>query len=437
MSEANVISLTDDPFVSHYSAAKDSLPGADLGWVSDLRAKNIALYGQSGLPTPRVEDWKFTNLNLLNKQNFALSSAANTAEVPFALEADKTLRIAFVEGRFSAEQSSKNWPAGVSLESFAAALEKGDESLNEELTREHHKGDTPLVALNTALMTDGFVLTIAAGTELEETIEIVHLGSQSAELSWHSRNVIRAGEKSRATILERIVDSSESAYFANTATTVVVGDEARLHHYRVQAANSAAFLISHTRASVGKSACYDSFILNTGARLARNDIAVRLEAEQSSCHINGAYMADGDQHSDITTHIDHLVPNTTCDEVFKGVLAGKSRGVFQGKIVVHQDAQKTVGNQSNRVLLLSETAEVDAKPELEIFADDVICSHGCTSGQMDDTQLFYMQARGLSKETAQRLLVQAFLSEAVEEMQNEELQDFFFALIEEWLAQQA
>ncbi len=425
--------MTADHFAAHYTAEQNHLPGAHLAWLHDLRERGIERYRQIGLPTPNREEWKFTNLKRLSQKKFNPPPVTTTAQVPFALPGEETLRIAFVEGRFCAAQSSQTWPQGVTVDSFAAAIAKDDTTLRDDLTP---PADTnALVALNSALMTDGYRLCIAPGVQVQQMIEIVHLGAQGSDLFWNSRNFMHVGAGASATILERTVDSTAESYFANSVTSVIVAEQAKLHHARFLDANRSAITIAHTQARVA--GCYDSFFLNTGAGLARHDVTVRLEKEQAACTLNGAYMADGHQHSDITTRVDHLVPQTTCDEVFKGVLSGQSRGVFQGKIVVHPNAQKTVGNQSNRVLLLSETAEINAKPELEIFANDVICSHGCTSGQMDDDQLFYMRARGLSKETAQRLLVYAFLAEVIEEMHHDDLRDFFLAQIHRWLSERA
>lgn len=425
--------MTADHFATHYTAEQTHLPGAHLAWLHDLRERGIDRYRQLGLPTPGCEEWKFTHLKRLSQKKFNLPSATTTARVSFALPHEDTLRIAFVEGRFCAAQSSQTWPQGVTVDSLAAAIDRDDATLRNDLAPYADTG--ALVALNSALMRDGYRLRIAPGVQVQQVIEIVHLGAQSSDLFWNSRNLIHVGAGASATILERTVDSTADSYFANSVTGVIVAEQAKLHHARFLDANRSAVIIAHTQAQVAGR--YDNFFLNTGAGLARNDVTVRLGKEQATCTLNGAYMADGHQHSDMTTRVDHLVPHTTCDEVFKGVLSGQSRGVFQGKIVVHPNAQKTVGNQSNRVLLLSETAEIDAKPELEIFADDVICSHGCTSGQIDDDQLFYMQARGLNTETAQRLLVHAFLAEVVEKIHNDDLRDFFLAQIHRWLSERS
>ncbi|MEH6632184.1 MAG: Fe-S cluster assembly protein SufD [Halopseudomonas aestusnigri] len=437
-----MVTLASDKeaFIAQYDQSKDHLPGSDIAWLAELRAKNIALFEEIGLPTGKTELWKFTNLNPLKKQAFSSPSikgkvSANSNELPRLLEEGSSYRLVFIDGHYSADLSDDGLPSGVSLQSLSSVITAGATDLEASIIPREREEEQPLVALNTALMSDGYVLKIANDVSIDLPIEILHFGGGKAEQSYHNRNVISIGSGSKVTIIENVTDRSDNVYFSNSATEVFVGENATLHHYRIQASNKTAFLVSSTEAVVNKGASYDSFLLNTGARLSRTETNVSLVAENSSCHLNGAYMGTDDQHCDITTRVDHKSPHTTCDEVIKGVLGGKARGVFQGKIIVHELAQKTVGNQSHRAMLLSERAEVDAKPELEIFADDVICSHGCTSGQIDGEQLFYLRSRGLSSEQAQALLVNAFLADAVEAVQNDSLKDLLLVKIADWLEQ--
>ena len=425
-----------EAFIAHYDQSKDRLPGSSLAWLNETRAKNIALFSDIGLPSAKTELWKFTSLNPLKKQVFSAPEASELAandELPRLIDSTSSVRLVFIDGNYSEALSDSSLPTGLTMESLATVLENGNRDLDQARLTRPRAEEQPFVALNTALMADGYILSIAKDVSLEKTIEILHLGSSKAESTHHTRNIISVGSGSKATIIEHNADHGENVYFSNAATDISVDENATLHHYRVQESNKSAFLISSTEVEVGKGATYDSFLLNTGARLARSEINVSLAAENSACHLNGTYMGTDDQHCDITTRVDHKTPHTTCDEVIKGVLAGSARGVFQGKIIVHEQAQKTVGNQSHRAMLLSDRAEVDVKPELEIFADDVICSHGCTSGQIDEDALFYLRSRGLSQEQAQSLLVNAFLADAVEAVQNEDLKDLFLVRISDWL----
>ncbi|WP_020593604.1 Fe-S cluster assembly protein SufD [Kiloniella laminariae] len=430
-----------DVFIAHFDQARNRLPGADIDWISDLRNTGLSLFKEVGLPSAKTELWKFTSLNPLRKQQF-LAPVSRTEEklsvkdLPRLLGEQKSHRLVFVDGFYSEHLSDTDLPKGVKLQSFSAALQSDSNEVNnlqQKLQPRDLAQEQPLVALNTALMTDGFIIEIAKDISVEKIIEILHYGSGTPQSSYHNRNMIMVGAGSKATIIEQVADREAHVYFSNSVTDVTLAENATLHHYRIQESTPSAFHVSSVQADVGNGSSYDSFILNTGGRMARSDINVNLIAPNSSCHINGAYMVKDDQHCDITTRVDHKTPHTSCDEVIKGILAGKSRGVFQGKIIVHEQAQKTVGNQSHRAMLLSDTAEVDVKPELEIFADDVICSHGCTSGQIDEDALFYLRSRGLSREQAQSLLVNAFLADAVEALQNEDLKDLFLTRIADWL----
>ena len=232
-------------------------------------------------------------------------------------------------------------------------------------------------------------------------------------------------------MIEHHVGLGIGATFANHVAEAYVGEGAILRHYKVQREGAEAFHLSNSVAKVGKDACYDNFILTTGARLARNEVRVALGLG-SSCNVNGAYMIGGHQHCDTTTVIEHREPHCTSREVYKGVIDDTARAVFQGKILVRHGAQKTDGYQQNRALLLSDTAEIDAKPELEIYADDVKCSHGATAGELDDEALFYLRARGIDKETARGLLIGAFLAEALEEIPEESVREAFQGIIAGW-----
>ena len=252
-------------------------------------------------------------------------------------------------------------------------------------------------------------------------------------MAYFPRNLIVLEKGAEATVVKHHVALGVGAYFANAVTEIDIGPGARLHHYEVQAEALEATHLSTVHARIARDATYDSFNLSIGGRLSRNEVSVRLEGEGAHCGLNGAFLMRGSEHCDNTTVIDHLVPHTTCREVFKGVLDDESRAVFQGRIVVHEDAQHTDGHQLCKTLLLSTGAEIDAKPELEIYADDVKCSHGATTGQMDETALFYLRSRGVPEALARNLLVQSFLGEAFEEIQSEEIRQAFTDQAVHWL----
>lgn len=435
---------TAQAFLAPLDQLRSGLPGAALSWVRDLREQGRERFAAIGLPNVRNETWRYTNLRDLGKLSFHPADSADSGTRFDVLPSVRTEghgpRLVFVDGRFRAALSStEGLPAGVELLSLAAAFASHADLIGEHLGRLAPADDRPLVALNSAFLADGPVLRVAAGVAVEEPIELVFVsaGSSGAEgerpTSFHPRTLIVAEAGSRAVVVEHHIGCGTGTTLANHVAEVFVGEGATLHHYKAQRETTAAFHLSHTAATVAKDACYDNFILTLGARLSRNEVVSTLAGTDARTHVSGGYMVRGHQHADTTTLIDHAQPNGTSREVYKGVIDDTARAVFQGKIIVRPHAQKTDGHQLNRALLLSDTAEIDAKPELEIHADDVKCSHGCTAGELDDTALFYLRARGIDQETARGLLIGAFLAEAMEEIAEEPVRDAFQALVSGWL----
>ncbi len=421
-----------------FGAPAAGLLGGAPPWLAELREAAMAHITAQGLPTPRRESWKYTNLRPLEKLAFARPNGEAVAieRLPSLLPAGAAEhRLVFVNGRFRAELSALGeLPAGVALGSLAAELAGRPEVMAEHLGRIGTDEDQPLLALNTAMMDDGLVLRVGRGVAVASPIEVIYIAAAAGEpLAYHPRNLIVLEPESRAILIEHHVGLGEGATFANAATEIDLGAGASLHHYAMQAEGPEAFHIETRHARVGRDAHYDAFGMSLGARLSRNEISVRLEGQGAHCQLNGAYMVRGKQHCDNTTVIEHLVPHTSCREVFKGVLDDQARAVFQGRIVVHRDAQKSDGHQLSKAMLLSEQAEIDTKPELEIYADDVKCTHGATAGDLDHDALFYLRSRGLSETRARSLLVEAFLSETVEALAAGDLCPAFLASIADWL----
>jgi Fe-S cluster assembly protein SufD len=416
-----------DPFAGDLAAP--GLPGADLPW----RATALESYRRHGLPNRKVEAWRYTNLNSLAKLAFTAagkSGAAVPRGAPLAL--DGACRITFVNGHL---RDMDGLPDGVEATSLAELLANDPESLESVLGAAAEGREMALAALNTALAADGLVLRIAEGAKVETPIHMICVGAPEAgsAIAFHPRNIIVAGANSNAVLVESHVGAGDGPYFSNGVSDVSVGQGAVFGHYRLQDEGASAFHVSLTRAALADGATYDSFVLSLGAELARDEIHVRINGEGAECRLNGAYAATGRQHTDNTTVIDHAAPGSTSREVYMGVLDGKSRGVFQGRISVHRDAQQTNGHQLNKTLLLSREAEIDSKPELEIFADDVKCSHGATVGELDEAALFYLRARGIDQTTARDLLVSAFLSGAIEEVRNDAVAEALRGRIAGWL----
>ncbi|MPZ12085.1 MAG: Fe-S cluster assembly protein SufD [Kiloniellaceae bacterium] len=437
--------MSDAPFTDHYGVLRDALPGHDLPWLSRLRASALESFSVSGLPTQRRESWKYTSLRPLEKVGFGVTGAPRACisidRAPSLLPAaSEHHRLVFVDGHHRADLSTLgNLPEGAELTTLREVL------TNEPDWLEAHLGavsgdpggdwEQPLLALNTAMMMNGFVLRLAEGTVLHDPIEVVHLGGAGDRpLAYHPRNLVVLAPRSQVTLIEHYTHLGEQPYYANIGTEVSLAEGAVLHHYKLQADALDAFHTATVHAEVGPDALYDAFGMTTGARLSRNEIAVRLAGEGANCHLNGAYLVRGRQHCDNTTRIDHLVPNTACSEIFKGVVDDQARAVFQGKITVHRDAQHSKGHQLSKVLLLSDKAEIDAKPELEIYADDVVCSHGATAGDLDHDALFYLRSRGIPEPEARALLIEAFLAESVHNIAAQGICPALMSSIGHWLA---
>ncbi|MBL4690507.1 MAG: Fe-S cluster assembly protein SufD [Rhodospirillales bacterium] len=427
-------------FVDGFDATHPGLPGAGLPWIQDLREAGIESFNGLGLPTIKQEAWKYTKLKPLDDTKFQLvtdaDGAASVDLVPSVLpESNGHTRLVFVNGRMRSELMIEgDLPDGVFIDCLKDALASGADWTEEYLGHIQQDDDQSMFALNTALMDSGFVLRVDPGVVVEQPIEVIFIGGLTDHpVTYFPRNLIVIGDNAQATVVKHHVGMGVGAYFVNTATEIQIGQGATFHHYKVQAETLDAMHLDTSHVRVAKDATYDSFNLSIGGRLSRNDVSVRLEGSGAHAGLNGAYLMRGSEHCDNTTVIQHLAPNTTCREVFKGVLDDESRAVFQGRIVVHREAQGTDAYQLCKTLLLSTGAEIDAKPELEIYADDVKCSHGATTGQIDETALFYLRSRGIPEALARNLLVQSFLGEALEEIATDKVREAFTDKVLHWL----
>ena len=432
---------TVETFAAQFAASEAALPGASLDWVRRFRRTGFERFSQTGLPTPAEESWRYTSLRPLEREAFRFDPRVE--QMPSIDKAPSLLpmsegchRLVFVNGRFHPGLSTlSTLPEGAVLETFAAALERHPDIMEAHLGRVLGDDEpVALAALNSALATDGVVLHLRAGVSLAEPIEIIHLGGVQAGLCYHPRNLFVLERGSQATVIENHRGLGEASYFANMASEILLEEGALLRHYKQQSEGAGGYHTSMVGCDIGARALYDNFTLSIGARLSRNELRANLRGEGGECHINGAYLMRGQQHCDNTTAIHHLVPRTSCREVFKGVVDDGARAVFQGRIVVHPDAQQTNGHQLSRVLLLSDKAEIDQKPELEIHADDVLCSHGATAGDLDHDALFYLRSRGIPEAKARSILIEAFLAEAVTAIAAEGLCPALMTSIGHWLA---
>ncbi len=407
-------------FLERYEALKGRLRG-DAG----LREGAARAFRGNGLPGAREEAWRYTSLRPLAELTFAEPSAseADCAHLLARLPAIEGPRLLFVDGRFRADLSAV--PGHISVRTGAPAFGT--------LAR---PDDEKLVALNTMLAEDGAAIAVPKGMDAG-TLLLVSLATDAGDtaVAFHPRHSVHLAPGASLTLVDIVI--GDGAYLHNPVTSVTVEAGATLTHLRLQNESPDAYFLSTLYADVAADATYDSFALNLGARLARMEVHARLGGERAAAHLNAAQLLGGRQHGDFTTVIRHAAPATTSRQTVKNVLTGHSRGVFQGKIEVDRIAQKTDGYQMNQALLLSPNAEMDSKPQLEIYADDVKCSHGATVGELDPDHFFYMRSRGIGQEEARSILVRAFLTEALDPIAHEPTRLAMEAAIDAWWQEQA
>ena len=400
-----------------------TLPGAGLPWLAHARSNALERFAQSGFPTTRDEEWKYTSLAALEKHAWLEAPDANghgTANAAlvaqFALNHGDGHLLVFHNGRYAPALSAPGeLPAGVSLCSLSAALRQTPEALEPYLVNDERQ--TVFGALNTAFMADGVYLHLARGAVLEQPVHLLFITTQAdgaAPFATHPRNLIVADAGAQATVIEHYAGVDGAPYFSNAVTQIFTARNAAIEHYKLQQEGSQAFHIAGIHAQQQHDSRFDSHSITLGAALMRHDITAAFDAPGCNATLNGLYLAAGRQHVDHHTRIDHLAPNGTSREYYRGVLDGAARAVFNGKVIVHPGAQKTDAHQANHNLLLSKFAEVDTKPQLEIYADDVQCTHGATVGQIDDEQIFYLRSRGVEQAMARALLIHAFAHDVIE-----------------------
>jgi Fe-S cluster assembly protein SufD len=385
-----------------------------------LRQTARGRFRHLAFPGRRTEDWRFTSVApLLNVPFEPATFVDMAADALPAPPTPDTLRLVFVNGVFDAKWSRvADVPAGVEVGSLAVAKAAPQLGTIAEYT------DHIFTALNTALVRDGAYVNVPDGVVLERPIEIIYLAAPGHQpVAAHPRTLIVAGKNARAQVVERFSATGEGVYFTNAVAEVVLGEGAVVDHYKVQQEDAQAFHVASTQVVLAGRANFSTHYVALGGRLVRNEVRVRFGGEHAEATVNGLYLGAGTQHVDNFTVIDHAKPNCASHELYKGILADHAHGVFNGKIFVRPDAQKTDAKQTNKVLLLSDDATINTKPQLEIFADDVKCTHGATVGQLDETQLFYLRSRGIGADAARSLLTFAFANDVVGRIKLEAIRD--------------
>ena len=440
-----MITLTQqlESYLESFSEFEKLATGHDLPWLWRLRQDAFARFCEVGFPTTHDEDWRFTNVSAIAQTPFRLTRNGRARLSQQELEPYRITGVAcqlvFVNGHFACELSSLgNLPDGVKVSSLAEEISSNPGAIEPHFGRYLDIRRDAFSTLNTAFVEDGAYVHIPRGTLVEEPICLLFVSTtEDAPSMSHPRNLIVLEEDSQATFVEDYVSLDGGAVFCNTVTELVAGDHTVLSHYMIEREHKQAFNISTLRIQQGRSTNVVSHSVLLGGALVRNNVHPVLAGEGGECLINGLFVGNGHQHLDNYMLVEHASPRCGSRQFYNGILDGHAHGVFHGRIIVHKDAQKTDAKQTNRNLLLSDDAQIDTKPQLEIYADDVKCTHGATIGQIEGDALFYLRSRGIDEVSARKLLLFAFASECLDRMKRGPVRKHVERLINRCLLQMA
>jgi Fe-S cluster assembly protein SufD len=438
------IRVSDIPLVAAAENLSPVLPGHGADWLTALRAKGLETLRQGGMPHRQSELYKysFAALGAAGKHDFVPALIAGDATVerlPETVTALDAYRVVLVNGSWSPTLSDRGeLPAGLSVQSLAALLSSDADSLKESLGAGLDLSQSPYAALATGLIDDGVVVRLAPGTVLDKPVQIVSLAVTPGDgpVMLQPRILIEVGADAVATVIETHMALPGVETLSLPVAEVTLGRGATLKHVKIRDDHSPSYHVGARQVTVGQGACYDAFAASFGGKAGRDEISVHMAEPHAEAKVNGVYALRDLQHMDTTICITHSAENCRSEQVYKGVMDDHGRGVFQGRVIVDRAAQKTDGQQLHKALLLSPTAEIDVKPELTIYADDVSCAHGAACGELDDEALFYLQARGLDEKTARSLLIEGFLDEVIDGLDSEPLRDLLTAMVHRWLSRQ-
>ncbi|MGH9516783.1 MAG: Fe-S cluster assembly protein SufD [Terriglobales bacterium] len=418
----NVIAATEQlgTYLESFTEFQKRAAGRDLPWLQALRKSAFARFCEVGFPTTHDEDWRFTNVSAIAKTSFELSRDVRLSHrdlEQFGI-AGRGCQLVFVNGNFSRELSAiGQLPAGVSVNSLAEEISANSSSVESHLGRYLDIRRDAFSALNTAFAEDGGYVHVRRGVVLSDPIYLLFISTAGDKpLMSHPRNLIVIENEAQATVVEDYVSIGETAAFSNTATELIAGENAVVSHSMIEREHRQAFNVSTLRIQQGRSANVSSHSVLLGGGLVRNNVHPVLAGEGGECLINGLFIGNGRQHLDNYMQVEHASPHCASRQFYNGILDDHAHGVFHGRIIVHKDAQKTDAKQTNRNLLLSDDSRIDTKPQLEIYADDVKCTHGATIGQIEENALFYLRSRGIDEISARKLLLLAFANECLDRM---------------------
>lgn len=420
-------------FIEQFKNLESSLNGKSNSEIFQKRKSAISNLEKLGFPTTKNEDWKYTDLSKLYNFNFAVPDIIelNHSVIDnYHISGLNENILVFINGIFFKQYSFIiSQPEGVIIDNFNNVQNTKPEILNQHLAK-YAEIQNGFTALNTALASDGAVIFIPNNTEINGHIHILNLiGQQEKNIFFQQRNLIISGSNSKAKIIESYHSLNGIANFSNIVNEILIGENSNIEIYRIQQENYNSFHINYSQAHQLKNSNYTHYSVTLGGGLVRNDTNIKLDDENSTGNLYGLYITEDSQHVDNHTLIDHAKPHCQSNELYKGVLDGNSRGVFNGKVFVRKDAQKTNAYQSNKAILLSDDAKIDTKPQLEIFADDVKCSHGAAIGQLDDESVFYLRSRGIGEELARTVLIRAFANDIFETIENENFHSYLNNLV--------
>jgi Fe-S cluster assembly protein SufD len=420
---------SEDLYLKDFREFEDQQAATAPEWLSKLRSESMQAFAELGFPTTRLEDWKYCNVAPIAGVRFQPAAyEVNDRIRKQAKEASyagvERTRLVFLNGHYVEELSAvSGLPKGATVTNLAKAL-KREEAVTAHLGRYAGHKTHPFVALNTAFVRDGAFIEVPKGVVLEKPVEVLYI-STGSETPWvaHPRNLVFAAQGSQVALVETYVGLGGGVYFNNAVTEIVAEDNAHVDYVKLQSENEAAFHVATVLAYAARNAEVVTNSIQFGARLGREEVTTVLDGEGAEGYLYGLYVTDGQQLIDNHTTIDHAQPHGSSREFYRGILDGKSTAVFNGKILVRKDAQKTDSKQSDKNLLLSDSAAINTKPQLEIFADDVKCTHGATIGQIDPEAIFYLRSRGISLEEARTLLIEAFAAEIINHVKFEPLRE--------------
>lgn len=441
----NSISRSTARYVADYDAIASQLPGSGLAWLQAIRARALSQFSASGFPSPREEEWKYTNVAPIERKMFLPRCA-----MPGSVDVDLLNRyrlpdaftLVFVDGRFDSELSNLSaLPEGVVIAPLSEALDQYPELVRSRFGSCIEEEPHGFISFNTAMFSDGALIVLSAQTVLERPVQLLHIATEPDSLCT-VRHLIVAEKSARAEIVESFVGKEDLNYLTASVCEVAIGENAAVTLHKLQAETAKAFHFGGVYVKQAEHGRFEHHNCSFGGLLVRNEIHVGL-GSASECELNGLFLGSGRQHVDNHTRVDHFKPHGISREAYKGILDERARGVFQGRMIVHRDAQKTDSEMTNRNLLLSADAEIDTKPQLEIYADDVKCGHGVTVGQLEEESVFYLRSRCIDEPSARNMLTFAFANEMVGKIEYESLRSLILeelisrlpqaSAIKEWL----